>query len=137
MISLGKFENIMYTHHYRQNDEELEHVFEEKDLGVVIDCELKFEQHMSAKGKKANSIVGLIRRYLDNALFKKLFTTFVRPQLGYAQAVWSPHLPEHINIIENVQIRATKLVDGLGNLDYTDRLRKLDLPTLAYRRGET
>ena len=34
----------MYTHRYRLNDEELEHVFEEKDLGVVIGCDLEFEQ---------------------------------------------------------------------------------------------
>ena len=72
MISLRKFENIMYTHRYRLTDEELEHLFEEKDLGVIIDYDRKFEQHMSAKVKKANAIVGLIRRsfsYLDCALF--------------------------------------------------------------------
>ena len=38
-------------------------------------------------------------------------------------------------MIENVQKRATKLVDGLSDLDYPDRLRKLDLPTLLYRRS--
>ena len=38
-------------------------------------------------------------------------------------------------MLENVQIRATKLVDGLGSLDYPERLRKLQLPTLAYRRA--
>ena len=133
MIPFGKFENIMYTH-------ELEHVFEEKDLGVIIDCDLKFEQNMSAKVKKANAIVGFIRQsfsYLDCALFKKLFTTFVRPHLEYAQTVSSPHLQKHINIIENVQIRATKFADGLGHLDYADRLRKLDLPTLTGERGVT
>ena len=37
-------------------------------------------------------------------------------------------------MIENVQIHATKLVDCLSNLKYFERLRKLDLPTLAYRR---
>ena len=37
-------------------------------------------------------------------------------------------------MIENVQIRATKLVDGLGKLEYNERLMKLNLPTLAYRR---
>ena len=59
-------------------------MFEEKDLGVHIDAELKFVEHMSAKIKKANSIVGLIRRsfsYLDSKLFKKLYTTFVWPHL--------------------------------------------------------
>ena len=38
-------------------------------------------------------------------------------------------------MIENVQKRATKLVDGLHALDYSERLKKLDLPTLSYRRG--
>ena len=109
-----------------------------KNLGVHIDAELNFEEHMSTKIIKANSIVGLIRRsfsYLDNKLFKRLYTTFVRPHLEYAQAVWSPHLIKHINMIENVQKRATKLVDGLHGLDYPKRMKKLDLPTLSYRRA--
>ena len=38
-------------------------------------------------------------------------------------------------MIENVQIRATKLVDGLANSDYTVRLKYLDLLTLVYRRS--
>ena len=37
-------------------------------------------------------------------------------------------------MLENVQIRATKLVDGLGNMDYPERLKRLNLPTLVYRR---
>ena len=105
---------------------------------MTIDSELRFEEHISEKVRKANTIVGLIRRsfsFLDCQLFKKLYITFVRPHLEYAQAVWAPHLSKHINMIVNVQIRATKLVDGLGGLDYTKRLKKLDLPTLPYRRA--
>ena len=36
-------------------------------------------------------------------------------------------------LLENVQKRATKLFPGLSELSYPDRLRKLNLPTLAYR----
>ena len=106
-------------------------------MGVVIDMELNFEEHLSSKVKKANMIMGLIRRsisFLDRHLFKKLYTTFVRPHLDYAQAVWQPFLRKHINTIENVQKRATKLVDGLSELPYDERLRYIDLPTLKYRR---
>ena len=39
-----------------------------------------------------------------------------------------------LDAIENVQMRATKLVDGLSNLTYSERLQKLNLPTLKYRR---
>lgn len=39
-----------------------------------------------------------------------------------------------IENIENVQRRATKLIPSLKNLEYADRLRKLKMPTLKYRR---
>ena len=81
--------------------------------------------------------MGLIRRsfsFLDGATFKRLYTSYVRPHLEYANPVWSPHLRKLSKMIENVQDRATKLVDGMKNINYTDRLKKLDLPTLQYRR---
>ena len=83
--------------------------------------------------------MGMIRRsftFLDCNLFKKLYVAFVRPHLEYGQAVWSPHLLKYINMLPEVQVRAAKLVNGLGGGggEYSERLRKLDLPTLAYRR---
>ena len=36
--------------------------------------------------------------------------------------------------LENVQRRATKQIPGFKNMSYEDRLQKLKLPTLAYRR---
>ena len=110
---------------------------EEKDLGVIIDSKLTFEQHIMTKVNKANSVVYLIRRsfsHLDAAMFKTLFTSIVRPILEYAAPVWNPYLKKHIDALEGVQRRATRLVPGLGSLSYEDRLRKLKLPTLAYRR---
>ena len=44
---MGKFTNIKYTHRYNIYGHELEHVFEEKDLGVIFDSELTFDEHMS------------------------------------------------------------------------------------------
>ena len=134
---MGKFENIVHTQRYTLYGDELDHVFEEKDLGVIIDMELTFEKHIATKVKKANGIMGLIRRsfsFLDGETFKKLYTSFVRPHLEYANPVWSPHLRKHIRLLESVQEGATKLVDGMKNLEYTERLKKLDLPTLQHRR---
>ena len=137
ILTLGKFENIKHTHRYTNCNKEIEHVSEEKDLGVIIDSDLSFDEHISKKVRIANAIVGLIRRtfsYLDGKMFVKLYKAFVRPHLEYAQVIWSPHLKRHIDIVENVQIRATKLVDGLQNLDYRERLQRLNLQTLAFRR---
>ena len=137
VLTLGKFENILHTHRYKIGEVELEHVSDEKDLGVLIDEDLSFEEHISTKVRKANQIMGLIRRsftYLDEKSFVKLYTALVRPHLEYAQSVWSPHLKKHQDLIEKVQMRATKLVDHLGGLDYSERLKRLNLPTLAFRR---
>ena len=82
--------------------------------------------------------MGLIRRsfsFLEKDLFRRLYTTFVRPHLEYAQSVWAPHLMKYINIIERVQERATRLVDGFRNMEYSDRLKLLNLPTMAHRRA--
>ena len=43
-------------------------------------------------------------------------------------------LQSDIRTIEKVQRRATKLTSDVKDLEYPDRLRKLKLPTLAYRR---
>ena len=38
-------------------------------------------------------------------------------------------------MLENAQKRATKMIYGYSVLDYEERLRRLDLPTLVYRRA--
>ena len=138
VLSLGKIEDTMYTMRYKVYGNEMEHVFDEKDLGVTIDSQLTFEDHVASKVRTANAMVGLIRRsfsYLSCYLFRKLYLAFVRPHLEYAQVVWAPHSRKLINMIENVQIRATKLVDGLGALSYSERLQRLNIPTLVHRRA--
>ena len=137
VLTLGKHQNIIHAHRYILNGQELEHVFEEKDLGITIDHELKFQDHIANKIKTANSIMGLIRRSfnnLDKKLFKTLFTSFVRPHLEYAPAVWHPHLKKNINQLENVQRRATKMVKGFQTVAPEERLQQLELPTLKFRR---
>ena len=54
-VTLGKNQNIVHAHNYLLNNQELEHVFEEKDLGVLIDSNLKFDEHIATKVKKANT----------------------------------------------------------------------------------
>ena len=108
----------------------------EKDLGVHIDRDLNFEKHIALATAKANRILAIIYKtfdYIDETMFKQLFKSLVRPHLEYAAPVWSPHEKELIKQLENVQRRATKRVPGVTG-EYPDRLRKLEMPTLAYRR---
>ena len=113
----------------------------ERDLGVAIDNHLNFKLHMSRTVTQANRILGMIRRsfkHLDQETFLYLYKGLIRSKLEYPQAVWnprSPHLQESIYEIEAVQRRARKLIPGFSNLDYSERLKKLNLITLSYRRA--
>jgi hypothetical protein len=92
---------------------------------------------MSDKINKANRCVGLIRRsfkHLNEEMFLSLYKALVRPHIEYANQVWSPRLQKHKDSIENVQHRATKLLPGFRDMSYEERLMKLRLPTLSYRR---
>ena len=81
--------------------------------------------------------MGIIRRsytYLDEKTFLLLYKSLVRPHLEYCNQIWMLHLQKHINMIENVQRRATRQIPGLKDLTYEERLIKLKLPSLTYRR---
>ena len=109
----------------------------EKDLGVNIDEGLKFHDHVNITVKKANSIVGIIKRNfrnLDDTIIIQLYKTLIRPILEYGNSVWYPRFIKDDEKIERVQRRVTKLIKGLNGLSYQDRLRQIHLPTLKYRR---
>ena len=122
---------------YHMEGKEIELVNEEKDLGVIVDNKLKFQTHIASSTKKANRVLGLIRRTFtnkDKETFLCLFKSLVRPHLEYCSAVWSViHKKESI-AIENVQRRATKILHNIRHLSYSERLLYLGLPSLQYRR---
>jgi hypothetical protein len=116
---------------------ELQETELEKDLGIWFNNKLTSQDQVTLAVNKANQILGLIRRsftYMDAQLMKQLFTTMVRPHLEYGNVVWHPYLRKEIDMIEAVQRRATKMVPGFSNLTYEQRLRKMKLPSLEYRR---
>ena len=72
------------------SNHQLQMVSEEKDLGVVIDSNLQFDNHILRKVKTANRTLGMIKRCfknLDNNSFLLLYKALVRSHLQYAQTV--------------------------------------------------
>ena len=109
----------------------------EKDIGIHVDEHLSFDTHINYIANKANRVLAITRKsfeFMDIQTFKYLYKGLIRPQLEYATSVWHPHLIRQMETIEDVQIRATKMVPGLSNLTHPERLKKLDIPTLRYRR---
>ena len=109
----------------------------EKDLGVYVDKNLDFKVHISTQVKKARSASGIILRHIINKsanIMVPLFKSTVRPIIEYANVVWAPYLKKDIVYIESVQRNFTKKIKGMRNKSYEERLFKLKLPSLSYRR---
>jgi len=99
---------------------------EERDLGIFITSDLKPSLQCVKAANKAMSVLGMVRRNfkrLDVEGFRIIYKGYIRPHLEYCIQAWSPFLVKDKLVAENVQRRATKLVRGLKNFSYEERLQ--------------
>jgi hypothetical protein len=122
---------------YNLNGVALKEVKEETDLGVIVQNNLKVSSQCTKVVKSANRTLGLIRRTFtsrNKAVILPLYKALVRPQLEYCVQAWRPHLSKDVNLLENVQKRALRLVDGCYRVAYDQLLNRFDMTTLEQRR---
>ena len=87
--------------------------------------------------KTANSVLSMIRKSSINKgvdIILPLYKSLVRPRLEYRVQTWSPFLRKDIELLEKVQKRATRMIDGFTDKDYNDRLKELGPTTVETRR---
>ena len=109
---------------------QIEKTESERDLGIQVWANLKYDAQVSKSASKANSMLGILKRTFVTRnidIWKKLYTTYVRPHLEFAVAAWNPYLKKDINTLEKVQQRATKISPAIKNLSYDNRLQALKL----------
>jgi len=101
---------------YSMDGVKLQLVKEEKNLGVTVSADMKWERQCIEAIKKANKMLGLIKRNFQDKskdTVIPLYKSLVRPHLKYCCQVWSPYLSKDINLIEGVQRMATKLIKDI------------------------
>ena len=123
---------------YYMSKTELENIDEEKDLGIIISKDLKWSKHCLHAYTKANKVLGMMNRTIcskDHRILTCLYKSLVRPHLEYCSPAWSPYYKKDKQMLEKVQHRFTRMIPGLKNLDYEERLRNLGLWSLEERRN--
>ena len=115
-------------------------VSETIDLGITITGNLQWSQHIKQISLRANRTLGHIRRLCrdisDTNTRTLLYCSIVRPKLEYASELCSPYTGKDKLFPENVQRRATKFILNYPkDMSYKDRLLKLNLLPLEYRRN--
>ena len=127
---------------------EIERVSQIKDLGVILDTQLSFKQHIAYAVNKSSRILGFIFRiakdFTDVYCLKSLYCSLSRSILEYCSVVWTPHYNNGVERLESVQRRFLRF--ALRKLPWTDpfrlpsyksRLQLIHLEPLSVRRDTT
>ena len=77
----------------------------ERDLGILIENNQKFSTQTNQAATNGNKKLGMLKRMFRSRgeeMRKKLYTSYVRPQLEFAIPATNPYSEGDINILERV-----------------------------------
>ena len=105
---------------FTSKGEELDNTTSHKLLGVYVDQDLSFNEHVEQLCKKLTKRIGLlrsIRQYLSLNERILLYNTTIKPVFLYGGTVWSSTSKCNIRRIFRLQKRAARVILGLKTRD--------------------
>ncbi|CAH2087231.1 unnamed protein product [Euphydryas editha] len=150
VINTKKSYHIKYTRKknplkssYILNLDTLQEVSEIRDLGVVMDAQLRFKAHIDTVVKQAAKMLGFLKRNTKGFVSPKtkiiLFNSLVRSKLEFASVVWSPPFATYSQRLESIQRSFTRHLafhsSGISHkATYDLRLKHFKMMSLYNRR---
>ena len=97
-----------------------------KYLGVTIDKNLNWNDHVSTLCAKISPKIGLLRKLKYKIPKDQLITIYqsiIQPHFDYAISVWGQTSKSNINALQRLQNRAARIITGI--YDWTESVSKL------------
>ena len=104
-----------------------------KLLGVIVDKDLHFSEHISATCKKASRLIGVLmrlRKLIPTEAKLQIYKTAILPQLTYCSLVWHFCKASDRKKLERVNERGLRAVFCNWNLSYNNLLKRANLTSL-------
>ena len=136
-MSHGENKNIKIEPYKTQSGNEIKIGETVKDLGITANSNLLFREHIDNIVTSSKIMSGILLRTFSTrqeAPMMRMFNSYIKSKLEYCSIVWSPWHQNEINKLERIQKNFTSKIHGLDQLDYHERLKKLNLYSLERRR---
>ena len=108
-----------------------------KDLGVTLDVDMTYDQHIQNQINKVKAISSWIYRTFktrDPDVMLTLWKSLAIPHLDYCSQLWSPSKRCSIQQLENLQKSFLNGIPSMKHLNYWEKLKKLKIYSLERRR---
>ena len=115
-------------------DIQLETTDLERDLGILISGDGSFQPQVVTAISRANNILGKMKntfKYFTSDIVKTLYPVYIRPHIEFAAPVLNALTKEDTITFQR---KVTRYASDLVNLEYKERLTRLNLTTVEARR---
>ena len=107
-------------------------VIDQKDyvkyLGVLIDKQLTFKDHISTTSKKISRIVDLMYRIKKYKTLTMIYYSLIYPFLSYGVTIWGNADDSHLKAIHIIQMKAVRLISNKCTWGFHSNVREHSLP---------
>lgn len=107
------------------NEEAIPLVASSKFLGVIIDCNLRFDKHLSNNESKLSKSIGILyklKRFAPEDVMLSLYYSLVYPYLTYCNVVWGGSSDVYLGRLFRIQKRIVRIIAGSDYLAHTSPL---------------
>ena len=120
--------------HFKISGEAIEQKTSVKYLGVILDNQMEWKDHINLVSSKVSRAIGMIKyakKVLPTNLLKMLYLGLVEPHFRYYCSVWGACRVISRKTLDKLQNRAIRIITNGYDMSVGPLLRQLQLPSIS------